>query len=62
MKLRAISHSRSGDKGTILNISLIAFEERHYPLLLRHVTPARVKAHFGDLFAGEVMSASAVIR
>jgi hypothetical protein len=55
MKLRAICHSRSGDKGTMLNLSLIAFEERHYPLLLRHVTAERVKAHFGDLFAEEVI-------
>ena len=54
MKLRAISHSRSGDKGTILNISLIAFDERHYPRLQRHVTAARVKAHFADLVDGEV--------
>ena len=54
MKLRAISHSRSGDKGTTLNISLIAFDERHYPRLQRHVTAARVKAHFADLVDGEV--------
>jgi hypothetical protein len=55
MKLRAISHSRTGDKGTVLNVSLIAFDERHYPALVRHVTAARVKAHFGDLFADEVI-------
>ena len=54
MKLRAISHSRSGDKGTILNISLIAFDERSYPLLQRHVTAARVKVHFADLVDGDV--------
>jgi hypothetical protein len=54
MQLRAISHSRSGDKGTVLNISLIAFEARHYPLLLRHVTAARVKAHFADLITDDV--------
>jgi hypothetical protein len=55
MKLRAIGHSRTGDKGTTLNVSLIAFDERHYPLLVRHVTAERVKTHFGDLFAGEVV-------
>ena len=54
MKLRVISHSRSGDKGTILNVSLIAFDERHYPLLVRHVTADRVKAHFAELVDGEV--------
>ena len=54
MKLRAISHSRSGDKGTILNISLIAFDDGHYPRLVRHVTAARVKAHFAGMVDGDV--------
>jgi hypothetical protein len=31
VKLRTIGHSRSGDKGNVLNISLIAFDERDYP-------------------------------
>ena len=55
MKLRAIAHSRSGDKGAVLNISLIAFDERDYPRLVRHVTAARVKTHFADLVDGEVV-------
>jgi hypothetical protein len=54
MKLRTISHSRSGDKGVMLNISLIAFHDRDYPRLLRHVTAARVKALFADLADGDV--------
>ena len=55
MKLRTIAHSRSGDKGTILNVSLIVFDERHYPLIVRHVTADRVKAHFAELATGEVI-------
>jgi hypothetical protein len=55
MKLRAVAHSRTGDKGTTLNVSLIAFEEHHYSLLVRHVTAERVKAHFEGLFAGDVV-------
>jgi len=55
MKLRHIAHSRTGDKGNTSSISVIAYDERDYPLLLRHVTPERVKAHFGDLVAGEVI-------
>ena len=54
MKLRTISHARSGDKGMMLNISLIAYDERDYPRLVRHVTASRVKAHFSDLAAGDV--------
>ena len=33
---------------------MIAYDKRHYPLLLREVTPQRVKAHFGELCRGEV--------
>jgi hypothetical protein len=54
MKLRDIAHTRTGDKGNTSSISVIAYHERDYPLLLRHVTPERVKAHFGNLVAGEV--------
>lgn len=55
MKLRTIAHSRSGDKGTIVNVSLIVFESRHYPLIIREVTADRVKAHFAELATGEVI-------
>ena len=33
MKLREIAHSRTGDKGNTSNISVIAYDARHYPLL-----------------------------
>jgi len=54
VKLRTISHARSGDKGMMLNISLIAYDERDYPRLVRHATASRVKAHFSDLADGDV--------
>ena len=55
MKLREIAHSRTGDKGDISNISVIAYEEKNYPLLLEQVTSARVKAHFAGVVEGEVV-------
>jgi hypothetical protein len=55
MKLRALAHARSGDKGNISNIAVIARDERDYPRLVREVTAARVKAFFGDLVRGEVI-------
>ena len=55
MKLRTIGHSRSGDKGSMVNISLIAFDQRDYPRLVRHVTASRVKALFAELVDGEVI-------
>ena len=54
MQLREIAHSRTGDKGNTSNISVIAFDEQHYPLLERHVTAERVKAHFAEIARGEV--------
>src|SRR3974377_532081 len=51
--LSRIAHTRSGDKGDTCNIGVIAWENRHYPILLREVTPERVKAHFGALVEGK---------
>lgn len=52
--LSRIAHTRSGDKGDTCNIGVIAYEERHYPVLVREVTAERVKRHFGDLVKGPV--------
>jgi hypothetical protein len=52
--LSEIAHGRSGDKGDTANIGIIAYRERHYPILVREVTPERVKAHFGELVKGTV--------
>jgi hypothetical protein len=54
MKLREIAHSRTGDKGNISNISVIAYDPKDYPLLEAQVTSARVKGHFFGIVAGEV--------
>ena len=53
MKLRAIAHSRTGDKGNTSNISVIALDERDFPLLLRHVTAYRVRTHLASVVRGE---------
>lgn len=52
--LSRIAHGRSGDKGDTANAGIIAYNERHYPLLVREVTAARVKAHLGEMVRGEV--------
>lgn len=49
-----IAHARSGDKGDTANIGIIAYQDRHYPILVREVTAARVKAYFGGLVKGDV--------
>jgi hypothetical protein len=52
--LSRIAHGRSGDKGDTANVGIIAYNERHYPILARELTPDRVKAHLGDYVQGEV--------
>jgi hypothetical protein len=54
IRLSEIAHARSGDKGDISNVGLIAKQPRYYPLLVREVTADRVKAHFGSLVLGPV--------
>lgn len=52
--LGSIAHTRSGDKGDTCNIGVIALNAKDYPVILREVTSARVKRHFGELVKGEV--------
>lgn len=52
--LRELAHSRAGDKGDDVNLGLVAYLPEFYPVLLREVTPERVKSHFGSLVKGEV--------
>jgi len=55
MQLREIAHSRSGDKGHLINISLIAFDAHDYPQLEREVTADRVRDHLADFVRGRVV-------
>jgi hypothetical protein len=54
MRLRAIAHARTGDKGDTSNISVIAYDRADYALLERHVTAERVAEHFAGIVRGEV--------
>jgi hypothetical protein len=53
-KLIEIAHARSGDKGDLVNIGLIARKPEDYPILVREVTAERVKRHFAGVCKGEV--------
>jgi hypothetical protein len=54
MKLRELAHARTGDKGNVSNISVIAHEPGDYAFLAEHVTAERVKAHFAEMVQGRV--------
>jgi len=55
MKLYEIAHSRTGDKGNISNVSLIAYDKNDYELLREKVTADKVKEWFADMVKGEVI-------
>lgn len=55
MKLWDIAHSRTGDKGNISNVSLIAYDAKDFALLKEKVTAEKVKAHFAGMVHGEVV-------
>lgn len=44
--LYELAHGRTGDKGNRVNISLVAYREEDFPLLVEQVTCERVAAHF----------------
>ena len=55
MKLWEIAHSRTGDKGNISNVSLIAYDATDWELIREKVTPEKVKEHFKGIVKGEVV-------
>ena len=54
VRLVDIAHARSGDKGDTANVGLIALQPVYYPLLVEHVTAARVARHFKGMITGKV--------
>jgi hypothetical protein len=54
VKLRKIAHGRSGDKGNAANIGIIAYNEKGYKIIKKHLTARRVKQHFKGICFGKV--------
>ena len=54
MLLREIAHSRTGDKGNVVTISLIAYRMEDFALLEQEVTAERVAEHFSEVVDGPV--------
>jgi len=55
MKLYEVAHSRAGDKGNTLTLSLIPYTASDYSMLRDKVTPQRVQDHLSDIVKGEVI-------
>lgn len=54
MKLREIAHSRTGDKGNISVISVIAYDEKDYKKIKEEVTLEKVKKQFEHIVKGKI--------
>ena len=55
VRLRDVAYARSGDKGDVVNIGVMAKTADDYTLLKRHLTPERVKRHFANIVKGDVV-------
>ncbi len=53
-RLFLLAHGRSGDKGDMANIGVIARRDEWYEFLSRELTPERVRRFLGTLAHGEV--------
>ncbi len=53
-QIRELAYARSGDKGDVCQVNLLAFDDDAYAVLARELTPERVKAHFGTMVKGDV--------
>ena len=55
MKLFDIAHSRAGDKGNTLMLSLIPYDEADYTMLHSTITVEKVKVHLKEIVKGEII-------
>jgi hypothetical protein len=54
MKLKELAYARSGDKGSNVNIGVIAYSREDYLFLKTHLTEERVAQYFSPLGSREV--------
>ncbi len=54
IKLIDIAHGRSGDKGDAANIGIIAYDDKGYEIIKKHLTAEKVKEHFTGICKGKV--------
>lgn len=54
VQLRELVWARSGDKGDISDLGIMAKDEKDYEMLKREITPETLKAFFKDGVKGEI--------
>lgn len=55
MKLYDIAHSRAGDKGNTLTLSLIPYDEADYDMLRSLITVEKVRTQLKDIVSGDIV-------
>ena len=54
VQLRDLAYARSGDKGDVINIGVMAKDTESYALLKRYLSAGVVRRHFDGIVKGEV--------
>jgi len=54
VQIKDIAYARSGDKGDVVNVGVLALDDDAYEKLQNVLTPQRLKAHFGDWVRGDI--------
>ncbi|MFZ4621268.1 MAG: AtuA-related protein [Bacteroidota bacterium] len=56
MKIRLfhIAHARSGEKGDMDSVGIVARQPEYYSLLVKYCTEAKVKEHLSGIYSGSV--------
>jgi hypothetical protein len=54
VKVHALAHARAGDKGNTSNVSVVAYDERAWQILLSQLTVERVMDAYAHVAKGPV--------
>ncbi|EFK08280.1 conserved hypothetical protein [delta proteobacterium NaphS2] len=54
VQLKELAYARSGDKGDVCNVGIMAKTKNVYNFLEKAITPEKVKAHFKGMVKGDV--------
>ena len=52
--LRDIAFARSGDKGDVCNVGIMAKSKNIYQYLVKSLTPTKIKSHYKGMIKGDV--------
>lgn len=54
VRLKELAYARSGDKGDVCNVGIMAKTKNVYEFLLRTITPEKIKAYYRGMVKGDV--------